>query len=171
MAISGNTLELQATFASKTALDDAVAALGQAGFNRADLSVPSLGGELNAAPPKTDSDQRQGRTLVTSMAASAGALAAAGVVAATGGAALPMVAAAVLGGMTAGGAGGLATSAAKMSEDQQMADSAAVGELVLTVHLHDPAARERAEQCLKAAGAAHLHAVDRQVTEAAPGRV
>jgi len=167
MAISGTTIELQATFASKAALDEAVAGLGQAGFNRADLSVPSLGGELNAAPPKTDSDQRQGRTLVTSMAASAGALAAAGVVAATGGAALPMVAAAVLGGMTAGGAGGLATSAAKMSEDQQMADSAAVGELVLTIHLHDPATGGRAEEILRAAGATDCKTINRQITTAA----
>jgi len=167
MAISGTTLEMQATFASKAALDDAVARLGQAGFDRADLSVPSLGGELNAAPPKTDTDQRQGRTLVTSMAAGVGALAAAGVVAATGGAALPMVAAAVLGGATAGGAGGLATSAAKMSEDHQMATSAALGELVLTIHLHDPASGARAEDILRAAGATDCTTINRDVTHAA----
>jgi hypothetical protein len=154
--ISENAGELQAHFGSKAALDEAVGRLGQAGFNRADFSVPSLGGELNAAPPKTETDQRQGRTLVTSMAAAAGALAAAGVVAATGGAAIPAVAAAVAGGVAAGGAGGLATTASKMSEDQEMSTEAAAGNLVLTVRLRDAHARAKAEQILHDAGAVNI---------------
>ncbi|GAN77405.1 hypothetical protein [Acidisphaera rubrifaciens] len=160
--LAASVLELQGVFPSETALRDAVARLSLAGFDRAELSVPSGVAGMDAAPPQTEVDQRQARTLGTSMAASSGAMVGAGLAAAAGIAVAPIAAAAVVGGLAAGAIAGAAASGAKSAEDASEQQRAAAGQLILTVRLRDRAQQGEVERAFKEAGATRWDAVERR---------
>ncbi len=165
-AIGSSVHEVRGSFSSEAALEDAIARLTSAGFDRADLSLPTahltprqMTPEQGADDPNTADDKRQIRTLQTSLAGSVGAIAAAGAVIATGGAALPAVIAAAAVGI---GAGGLANAASTAGSDIQSEDRAAAaerGELILSVRINDAAGEMRASAELHAAGATDVSVV------------
>jgi hypothetical protein len=161
--IAAAVAEVQGTFASDAALQDAVARLTQSGFDRADLSLPDAQPAASEATPEqgagavtTDTDQRQARTLGTGLAASAAGMAAAGAVIATGGAAAVAIGAAGAAGL---GAGGLAEAVggAASKAGRETRDAAGVrGELVLTVRATDTNQQALARSILQAAGASKV---------------
>lgn len=160
--------EVRGCFPHDAAIQDAISRLSMAGFDRSEISVPDADPtplhatpEQSAENPNTEDDSRQARTLHASMAGSIGAMAAAGAVIATGGAALPAVAAAVAGGLGLGAATeGVSRAADKVQHDTRE-EAAARGELLLSVHLRDPARRGVAEQAMREAGASRIDAVER----------
>ncbi|MBN9563262.1 MAG: hypothetical protein J0H14_21445 [Alphaproteobacteria bacterium] len=166
--------EVRGAFPSDAAIQDAISRLSMAGFDRAEISLPDADPtpthatpEQSAENPETEDDSRQSRTLHTSMAASVGALAAAGAVVATGGAALPAVAAAVVGAVGLGAAAeGVSKASDKMQHDLRE-EAAARGELLLSVHLRDPARQAVAEQAMREAGASRIEGVVRASGRAA----
>lgn len=160
--LAGSVIELQGFFPSEDALRNAVSRLAQAGFDRAELSVPSGVPGMDAAPPQTDVDQRQARTLGTSMAASSGAMVGAGLAAAAGIAVAPIAAAAIVGGLAAGAIAEVAASGAISAEDATERHRAEAGELVLTVRLRDEARQTDAERAFREAGATRWEAVERR---------
>lgn len=160
--LAASIRELQGFFPSEDALRDAVARLTQAGFDRAELSVPSGAPGMDAAPPQTEVDQRQARTLGTSMAAGSGAMVGAGIAAAAGIAVAPIAAAAVAGGLAAGALVEAAASAAKSAEDTAERQRAEAGDLILTVRLRDEGRRIEAERALREAGATRWEVVERR---------
>jgi hypothetical protein len=156
--------EVRGTFANSEQLQTAITELMNAGFDRADLSIPVTGGlvdhhtpEMGAANPNTADDAQQARTLFTSLAGSVGAMAAAGVVIATGGAALPAVAAALAGGAGAGLAANAASGASNANEQASRDDAAVAGTLTLTVRTTDAARKASAERILNELGASDVH--------------
>jgi hypothetical protein len=163
--LGGEVEEVQAVFPSDSSLQDAIARLGMAGFDRSDLSIPgtqpATTPEQGADNPTTEEDARQGRTLATSLASSAGALAAAGAVVATGGAALPAVAAAAAGGVGLGAAAQGVSNAAKSAEHSEREAAAQSGELVLSVRLRQADQQAKAERAMREAGATKVEAVVR----------
>jgi hypothetical protein len=167
-AIAGEIAEVQGIFPSDAALQDAIARLALAGFDRADLSLPQASPtasdatpEAGAATPDTDVDQRQARTLESSGAAAIGAMAAAGITVATGGAALAAAGAAVAVGAAAGGLVAAARSVAKDAQHDGREESAAVGQLVLSARVTDTARQAAAEAAMRAAGATQVTPVHR----------
>lgn len=164
--LADSVRELQGVFPSESALRNAVARLTQAGFDRAELSVPSGVPGMDAAPPQTEVDQRQARTLGTSMAASSGAMVGAGLAAAAGIAAAPVAAAAIAGGLAAGALAGVAASGAKSAEDATEQQRAAAGELILTVRLRDQTRQLDAERAFREAGATRWEVVERRAGDA-----
>ncbi|CAH2604226.1 conserved protein of unknown function [Rhodovastum atsumiense] len=158
-ALPEDVAEVEGIFPNDAALQEAVTQLAQAGFDRAELSLPETGG----APPQhgdrgpvTDTDLRQARTLGTGLAASVAGMAAAGVVVATGGAAALAAGAAAAAGVgaaavseTAGQAAGSATHAANER-------AASRGRLVLAVRAVEPARQARARQVMETAGATRV---------------
>jgi hypothetical protein len=168
-AISDTIDEVQAIFANDAAMQDAIAKLTQAGFDRADLSVPQARPaankatpELGAAAPTTETDVRQARTLATSSAGAAGALAAAGATIATGGAAALAIGAAAAAGLGTGALIGAAGNATEEVQHEHREQAAARGELVLSVRTTDDSRRQQAEQLMKAAGATTVQPVSRR---------
>ncbi len=160
--------EVRGTFPSDSTLQDGIARLSLAGFDRADISVPdaapSLAGatpEQAAENPNTEDDSRQARTLHTSMAASVGAMAAAGAVIATGGAALPAVAAAIAGGAGLGAAVQGVSGATDKAQHAEREQAASRGELLLSVRLRDATRRPLAEAAMREAGASRVMVVSR----------
>ncbi|MBV8573803.1 MAG: hypothetical protein JOZ58_02020 [Acetobacteraceae bacterium] len=160
--------EVQGVFPSDSALQDAISRLGTAGFDRADISVLDATADQSQATPEegaqnpnTEEDERQARTLHTSLAASVGVMAGAGAVVASGGALAPAVAAAAAGGLGLGGAMQGVASAAKESEHQTREEAAAKGELVLSVRLKSADLREAAEEAMRSAGATRVQGVVR----------
>lgn len=160
--------EVQGIFSSDEALQDAIARLTQAGFDRADLSLPearpasqTATPDQGASLPTTDTDVRQVRTMATSMAGTVGAFAAAGAVIATGGlAAVAIGAAAAVG----GGAALLANSVGNAADNVQhegREQSAARGELVLSVRAIDAARQASAVDMMRASGATEVTALER----------
>ncbi|HEY8289052.1 MAG TPA: hypothetical protein VIG49_07280 [Acetobacteraceae bacterium] len=145
--------EVRGTFPRSDAMQDAVERLSLAGFDRADMTLPT-NEDLPAAD--TESDARQLRTLGSSTAASVAALAAAGVTVATGGAAAPAVVAAVLAGGAAGGAVYKAQDAANDSEQHSRTERAREGHLVLAVRTPTEAKQAQAADILSAAGAENI---------------
>ncbi len=161
--------EVQGVFPSDASLQEAIAHLTQAGFDRADISLPSAHPTGSAATadqgaenPTTDTDETQIRTLQSSMAGTVGALAAAGIVIATGGAALPAVVAAAAIGIGAGAATHAASSAGSEARHEEREADAGAGQLVLSVRIARPEKREQAEAAMRAAGASRIEAVNRQ---------
>ncbi len=153
--------EVCAAFASDAALQEAIGRLKQAGFDRAEISLPSASPtaatpEAAAANPNAEDDSRQSRTLHSSMAASVGAMAAAGAVIATGGAALPAVAAAIAGGVGLGAAMEGLTGAVDKVQHDEREEAAARGELLLSVRVGDAARIPAAEEAMRAAGASRI---------------
>ncbi len=168
-AISSEINEVYGMFASDAAMQDAVARLTQAGFDRADLSLPAADNSAATATPEqgaailtTDTDMRQVRTMGASMAGTAAAFAAAGMTIATGGvAALAIGAAVVAGGSVAAlveTAGGAVGNAQHASRDA----AAARGELVLSARTINPERVDRATSLMQAAGATKVAAVTRE---------
>ncbi len=150
--------EVRATFPSDAALQDGIAQLELAGFDRAEISLPrpSASGatpDAGAEVPDTEEDNAQMRTIHTSMAATVGALAAAGATIATGGAAAVAIAAAAAAGIGAGGVAHVASQTADTMQHGDRAKRAETGELVLSVVTRDAAGVQRARSAMTAAGA------------------
>ncbi|WP_158743729.1 hypothetical protein [Acidisphaera sp. L21] len=167
--------EVQGIFPSDAAMQDAIAKLTLAGFDRADLSLPATHTtpghatpNQGAADPMTDTDVRQARTMGTSMAGAVGAMAAAGATIATGGAAGLAIAAAAAVGAGSALAANAAGTAAKVTQEEGRDEAAAAGELVLAVHAATPEKRADAERIMQASGASKVASVSR-VAAAAPG--
>jgi hypothetical protein len=160
--------EVQAVFGSDTALQDGMAQLRLAGFDRAEISLPhaqpapqEATPEQGADEPTTTEDNAQMRTMHASMAGSVGALAAAGATIATGGAAGVALAAAAAVGIGMGGIAHAMTRAGDDAQHEQREDQAARGELVLAVLARDSAHEQLAVETLKAAGALRVEPVTR----------
>lgn len=168
-AIAPEIHEVYGMFATDAAMQDAVARLTQAGFDRADLSLPAVGNdaatatpEQGASNPNTDTDMRQVRTMGASMAGTAAAFAAAGLTIATGGVAALAIGAAVVAG---GGAAALVETLGGAASDAQHSardEAAAHGELVLSVRTINAERVERATSLMQAAGAAKVAAATRE---------
>jgi hypothetical protein len=139
-------------------MQEAIAKLQMAGFDRADVSVPvqseQTTPDIAADNPITPSDQRQIRTMGSSMAAAAGGIAAAGITVATGGAAAVVIGAAVVAGA---GAGLLTNAATSPSDGAKGAGDALPGQkLLLTVRTGTADREARARQVMQAAGALQI---------------
>jgi len=167
-AVSDTVYEVQGIFPSDASLQDAMARLTLAGFDRADFSLPittpaphEATPEQGAANPTTDTDGRQMRTMHTSMAASVGALAAAGATIATGGAAALALGAAVVAGAGAGALANAASTAAGKMQHDERAQAAANGTLVLSVRAPDLARQDQAVSLMRASGASKVAPVIR----------
>ena len=154
---------VRGTFATDTALAEAVKQLGKAGFDRSRLTLPPGSPRhaeqgapkqpaVGAEPAKTEDDGRQLRTLRTSTTAAAAAMAGAAAVVATGGAAAAAIAAAAGAGLAAGGGMYAANNAADLVEADERT-AAAVGDLVLVVAASNPQEQDLAERTLRDAGA------------------
>jgi hypothetical protein len=175
-AIAESVVEVQAIFPSDAALQDAIARLTQAGFDRADLSLPHVAPspsratpEQGAANPDTETDARQERTLHTSMAGSVGALAAAGVTVATGGAALAAVAAAAAAGLGVGALVNAATTAGDRANSEARDRAAASGTLVLSARVTSAERARRARAAMAEAGETRIADVQRQTADVTSG--
>lgn len=170
--------EVVGTFRSEEHLAAAMAELTQAGWDRADLSL--LGAESVIRPhveapieetareatddptlPRsavfTDTDERQGRTLLGGMAGVIAALGAAGAVVVTGGGAL----AALVGAAVAGGGATAAVQAAGRwlgaRRDDFLQEQIDRGGILLWVALRKAGQEERAQEILERHGAEHVH--------------
>lgn len=161
--------EVQAVFGSDAELQNGIAKLELAGFDRAEISLPQANPapadatpEQGADTPHTTEDDAQMRTMHTSMAGSVGAMAAAGVTIATGGAAVVALAAAAAVGMGAAGIAHAASRAADSAQHDDREDRAAKGALVLSVLARDDAHEQTALTTLRAAGALRVAPVTRR---------
>lgn len=160
--------EMRGLFASNQALEDAISRLAMAGIDRADISLPASHPaperstpEQSAGNPNTADDQRQSRTLHTSLAGSIGGLAAAALVIGGGGATIAALAAATAGAVGAGAvANGLST-ASGGAEHRARETAARRGELLLSVHLRAPEQAAMARQALQEAGASRVETLRR----------
>ena len=162
--------EVQGIFPSDAALQTAIDKLERHGFHRAELSLPIARPDSSdnnpsagAENPNTEDDARQTRTLHASMAGSTAALLAGGIVVmASGGAALvPAGIAAAAAGLGVGGAGAMLSTAANRAEHELREEAAAAGQLVLAVHVSDPAQFPVVEQAMEEAGATKIARVVR----------
>ncbi len=158
-AMTADVNEVQAKFGSDAQLQEAIALLSQARFDRSDLSLPTVAPvaaaatpDQGAALPTTDTDVRQARTLGTSMAGTVGAFAAAGATIATGGAAGVVIAAAAAVGAAAAGGAHMIGEAAQTNLTQKRDDAADSGELLLSVRVTTPERQALAEQLMRQAG-------------------
>ncbi len=160
--------EVQGIFSSDAALQDAIAKLTLAGFDRADFSLPATNPapgmatpNQGAANPNTETDMQQMRTMGTSMAGTIGAFAAAGATIATGGAAGVAIAAAAAVGAGSALAAAASGSAASNVQSEERDQAAAAGRLVLAVHAATADKQTSAEQIMRASGATEVAAVQR----------
>jgi outer membrane lipoprotein SlyB len=163
---TGNLQQVRATFATPAQMQDAVGRLSLAGFDRADMSLPSPGllegaetPETGTKPVSTDVDAQQARVLGASTAAAVVGMAAAGITVATGGAAAPAVAAAAVAGGAAGGSVFAARRAVDEVEQDDRDTRAATGELVLAVRAPTLEKRSEAEEVLRASGATNIELI------------
>lgn len=170
--------EAVGTFRSEEHLGAAVTELTRSGWDRADLSL--LGAESAIRPqvdapiqetareatddptlPRgavvTDTDERQGRTLLGGMAGVIAAFGAAGAVVVTGGGAL----AAMVGAAVAGGGATAAVQAAGRwlgaRRDDFLQEQIDRGGILLWVALRKPGQEEKAQDILRRHGAEHVH--------------
>jgi hypothetical protein len=157
--------EAVGVFHDPAALQAAISDLASAGVDRAEMSLLAQDGVLEGAPAKdyasarqtaddpaaprqaifADTDLRQGRTLLTSMASVIAAFAASGIVVMTGGAALAALAAALGAGGGAGVVGALAGRRAGAAQEQYLAEQMAHGGILLWTKITRP---EREAQLL-----------------------
>ncbi len=177
-AIADTVAEVRGVFASDAALQAAIAGLTQAGFDRAELSLPEAAPpasratpEQGAADPNTDTDDRQMRTLQASMAGSVGALAAAGAVLMTGGAALPAVAAAAAVGVGAGGLAHAMSGAANTIKHEDREAAASEGLLILSARIRDHAHQRTASDIMLASGATNVESISGAGPTVAPAKI
>ena len=166
--MSDTLREVQAVFASDAALQEGIAKLQLAGFDRAEISLPHAAPlaadatpELGAATPTTTEDNNQMRTMGTSMAGATAALAAAGVTIATGGAAAVAIAAAAAIGAAGAGLAHSANRAVDEAQHEQRQGQAERGELVLSVLARDAGRQDAAVAALRSAGAERVQPVTR----------
>ena len=175
--VTQDVYEVQAAFATDAALQEAIALLSQARFDRSDLSLPAAvpdgavaTPDQGAALPTTDTDVRQARTLGTSMAGYAGAFAAAGATIATGGAAgVAIAAAAAAGAAAAGGAHAIGEMAGGNLAQKREA-AAGRGELLLSARVTTPERRALAEQLMQQAGGRAVADVSRDAAGQSHGQ-
>ncbi len=167
-ALAPDIDEVQGVFLSNAALEDAIAALTGAGFDRADLSLPLASPpasqatpERGAEPVTTETDMRQARALGAGLAGSVGMAAAAGLTVATGGALAAAAAAGLVGGVGAGALAETLGNAAATNGREARDAAAQAGTLVLAVRIAAPERRSRAEEAMRAAGATKIAAVRR----------
>jgi hypothetical protein len=163
--------EVDGIFFARDQLNDAVTALSAAGFAYADMTAVlerHVGDGRRVAvtelphPGFTEADERQVRTLATSMSGAIGALAALGVTIATGGAAAAAVAAAALvGGSTAGG---VYVAKTLMGFDGVVAEE----DIILSVRVNRPDDEKRALDVLRKHGAVQIWVQNRRDASAAP---
>jgi hypothetical protein len=166
--INPSIQEVQGVFPSDAALQDAIAKLTLAGFDRAALSLPETRPdpgratpEQDASAPVTDTDVRQARTMGTSMAGTIGAFVAAGAVAATGGAAVVAAAAAAAVGAGSALTANAVGNAADSAQSSEREEDAAAGHLVLSVHAPDAGQQATAGRIMRESGATKVAAVER----------
>jgi hypothetical protein len=167
-ATQAPVVEVRATFPSDAAVRDAVSRLTAAGFGRERMILPDPDAANGAASPdatrenpKTETDERQLRTLHSSTAAAAAAMAGAAAVVATGGAAAAAVAAAAGAGLVAGGGMFAATNTYDALEGENRDHAAAAGALTLAVSTTGPDEQTMAETAMRRAGADHVVSVPR----------
>ena len=178
--ILGNTVrEVQALLPDEGALQEATNALLLAGFDRADLSLPSPQGTMSEAGetqpsdnPVDGRDARQARTLANSTIGVAGALIGGAVASvATGGAILPVAAAAIAAGA---GAGGLTHMGFQGAADARAAGNnakGAAGQLMLSALVRDAEKEKLAVETLRHAGASNIETVERTGSETRPAGI
>jgi hypothetical protein len=184
--------EIVGTFAASEAVENAVAALTSAGWDRAELSL--LGPKHMLDPEKdyipdteivaddpaakrvpvvTEDDVRQGRTLVAGIAGTVGAFIAAGATILTGGSLLvAVVGSAALG----GGAAALIEALGKQAKDKREAffdKQLRHGGIVLWAMVDPPHDQDQARRIFERFGATnvHVHEIDGEsVTPGAAGK-
>jgi hypothetical protein len=166
--IGDSVEEVQGIFPSDATMQDAIAQLTMAGFDRADLSLPETNParrhatpEQGASDPVTDTDVRQVRTMGASMAGTIGAMVAAGATIATGGAAGAAIAAAAAVGAGSGLAANAVGNAADAVQSDERDSAARAGHLILAVRAPDTAKRTTAEQIMRSAGADEVRSIKR----------
>jgi len=184
--------EIVGVFHDADALNGAISDLLGAGIDRAALSVIAQEGLLDGTPgdasddtrrtaddaatPRqtvyTDTDVRQGRVLVTSMASTVAALAASGIVVLSGGAAAVALLAAVGAG---GGTGALGALVGKRAGDERkryLEDQLDRGGILLWVKIMRPESEARIAEILKrhAADSVHAHDIDAHAPGSAGAR-
>ena len=151
--------EVDGMFFGRDQLNDAVAALAAAGFGYAAMTAVlerHVGGGRRVAMTElphagfTQADERQVRTLATSMSGAVGALAALGITIATGGAATAAVAAAALVGGSA--AGGVHVVKTLMGFDGVVPEE----DIILSVRVTGPDDENRALDVLQKHGAVQI---------------
>jgi hypothetical protein len=174
-APGGTIHEVRGIFPSDAALQEAIAQLTLAGFDRADLSLPhatpwpeDATPEQGADEPTTEVDAQQARTLHTSGAAAVGALLAAGVTVATGGVAAAAAGAAVGAGAAAGAVAAALSRGDDSSQHEKREKAAAAGELILSVRTPNAAKEGEAEAIMRAAKATRVDTVVRETAVPPP---
>lgn len=167
-ALSGSIDEVQALFPSDATLQEAIAQLTLAGYDRADFSLPEADptpGQAtpneSADNPNTDVDNRQIRNMTTGMAGVAGAFAAAAATAATGGAAAVAIGAAAAAGLGAGGLVAATNTGFDAAQHEEREERARAGKLVLAVHIKDSVEHGKVMDIARRAGATRVEAVER----------
>jgi len=174
------TREAVGLFHDPHALEGAISDLVAAGVDRAEMSILAREGYLDgdltknygdmrqaeddpAAPRQAvyaDTDVRQGRTLLTSMASVIAAFAASGAVVMTGGAALAAIAAAVGAGGGVGAIGALVGARAGDEQHKFLDEQLARGGIVLWVKITEPSNEPRVREILARHAAADVHVRD-----------
>ena len=169
-ALAGTVQELQGSFPSDRAMQEALGKLTLLGFDHADFSLPdpnAPAGTPDGAAAATDEiDKTQIRTMSSGMTGVAAGAGIAGVLMATGGVAAPIVAA--VAGASALGAMA-ATSGAGVVADQNDASArdrlAAEGKLILAVRTRNTEMAQKAEAAMREAGATEVTGIE-DATEA-----
>ena len=167
-ALQDTVHEVQGHFPGDAAMQDALARLALAGYDRADFSLPEDRRGMSPATPDegaenpTDEiDQAQVRTMGTSMAGYAGAVAVAGAMIATGGAAaLAAAAAAAVGAGAAVAANAAGQAADRLSVDERDQQGAA-GTLILAVRTRSAAQAQEVMGLMRETGATSAEPVTR----------
>lgn len=168
----GDVVEVVGLFHSSDKLESAISDLASAGWDRADLSLLGQKNLLVPDPPAerdmhdaarhpaegtsavvSDTDVRQGRTLMSSLAGIVAAFATSGVVVATGGTALAALAGAAVAG---GGAAAVANATGQWADKSRsafMQEQLARGGIMLWVQIHSPEQENLAHEILARHGA------------------
>jgi len=167
-------------FHDPAALQGAISDLTSAGVDRAELSILAQDGLLGDEPARdytsaqqaaddpttprqaiyADTDLRQGRILLTSMASVVAAFAASGAVVLTGGAALTALAAALGAGGGIGALGALVGQRAGAARQSYLAEQMARGGILLWAKISRPGQEQRIRDVLERhAAEVHVHEV------------
>jgi hypothetical protein len=181
--------EAVGVFHDPAALHGAISDLSGAGVDRAEMSILAQEGILEGEPatgyrttrqaaddptaPRqaiyADTDVRQGRTLVTSMASVIAAFAASGAVVLTGGAALAAIAAAIGAGGGVGALGALVGKRVGDAQQNYLSEQMARGGILLWIKITDPAHEARIREILER-HAADVHVHDIPLSDEPPSK-
>jgi hypothetical protein len=171
--LGGTVREVQGILPHEAALQQATEALLMAGFDRADLSVPTAPSEATTSmtqateSPADNNDARNVRTNINGTIGATGALIAGTVASvATGGAMLPVAAATIAAGVGAGGLSHLGFQAAADSREAGHDQKGREGQLVLAAIVRDADKEKSATNILQEAGATQVETVERTGSEA-----